>query len=163
MKLFEERHHQPGRIHRAVLHGNKRYRNQYAGKNLESKFRARSQAEIPLVHSFGVVIGESDGSKGQGGKHSNPDEWIGEIGPQQGWNNYGNHDQNASHGGSAGFLLVILWAFFSNVLADLKFTQTIDHERPDDQSGKKGSQAGESGAKRKIAENTERRKIMKEF
>ena len=75
----------------------------------------------------------------------------------------GNHDQNAAHGGRAGFFLVILWAFFANVLADLKFAQAIDDERPDDQSGKQGSQAGESGAKREIAENTERRKIMKEF
>jgi len=48
-------------------------------------------------------------------------------------------------------------------LSDLKITQALDDDRPNDQSGKERSDARESGAKSEITENAERRKIMEEL
>jgi hypothetical protein len=56
-----------------------------------------------------------------------------------------------------------LRAFFANVLADLKFLQTIDDERTNNQSGEKRGEAGERSAERQITEDTKRRKIMEEL
>ena len=49
-----------------------------------------------------------------------------------------------------------LGAVFANVLADLEFTQAANDGRPDDQSDEECGEAGEGGAKRKIAEDSER-------
>ena len=55
------------------------------------------------------------------------------------------------------------WAFFADVLADLKFAKTVNDQRADNQSSKKCGEAGESCAESKVTKNTKRRKIMEKF
>ena len=47
--------------------------------------------------------------------------------------------------------------FFANVLADLKFAQPADDQRPNDQRGEQSGQAGERSAEGQVAEDAERR------
>ena len=72
-------------------------------------------------------------AKAQVAKHRDPDEAVAQVGPQQSWDHDGDRDQQAAHGGRAGFFLMSLGAFFADVLADLKFAQAVDDERADDQ------------------------------
>ena len=78
------------------------------------------QTEIAAVRHLCVVVGESDGGEGAGGEHGDPDEAIAQIGPQQRGHNDRDDDQQAAHGGRAGFFLVSFRAFFADVLADLE-------------------------------------------
>ena len=59
---------------------------------------------------------------------------IAQVGPQQRRHDDRDGDQHPAHGGRAGFFLVGLRAFFADVLADLKFAQAVDDQRPDDQA-----------------------------
>ena len=88
---------------------------------------------------------------------------IAQVGPEQRRHQDGDGNQQAAHGRRAGLFLVRLRAFFADVLADLKFAQTLDDDGPDDQSGKKRGKAGEGGAERQITENAERREVVKEL
>ena len=119
--------------------------------------------KIPPVHYFDVVVGESDGGESAGGKHCDPDKEIAEVGPQQRRNHDGDRDQQAAHGRSAGLLLMRLGTFFANELADLKFAQTVDDDRADDECGEKRGEAGERCTKRQVPKNTEWRKVMKQL
>src|SRR6185369_11598559 len=82
---------------------------------------------------------------------------------QQGRNYDRNCDQQASHGRSAGFLLMRLGSLFAYELADLKLPQTVDDDRADNKCGKKSSETGERRTKSQIPENAEWRKVVKQF
>ncbi len=49
-----------------------------------------------------------------------------------------------------------LGAILANVLANLKFAQPMNDGRTDDETDEQRSEAGESGAKRQIAKDSER-------
>jgi hypothetical protein len=51
----------------------------------------------------------------------------------------------------------------ADVLPDLKFAETIDHKRANDESCEQCSQAGERSPERQIAEYTKWREIVKQF
>jgi len=160
MKLLKERHDQLRRIHVVGLHGDQHGRDHKTGGELQSKLRARGQTEVAAMRHLGVVVGESDGRVGDGGEYGDPDEAITQIGPEQCGDDNGNNDQQASHGGRAGFLLMSFWGSFANVLADLEITQAADDERSDNQRGEKRGEAGESRAEGDITENAEGRNVV---
>ena len=134
MKLLQKWHHQLGRVHAAVLHGNEGYRDQKAGEYLQSEFCPRRESQISLVNNFGVVIRKTNGCKSCGGEHGHPYKGIAEVGPKQRGNNDGDCDQHPAHGRRASFFLVRLRSLFADVLADLEFAQTVNYKRADYQS-----------------------------
>ena len=135
----------------------------YAGQALQPKLLPGGEAQIPPVHHLGVVIGKANRGVRAGGEHRNPHEAVAQIGPQQGWNHNGDGNQQAAHSRSAGLFLMRLGTFFADVLADLKFTQAADDQRPDHQSGEQRGQAGKRSAESQITENPERRKVMEQL
>ena len=56
-----------------------------------------------------------------------------------------------------------LGAFFADELADLKFAQTVDDDRADDQAGEKRGEAGKRCTKGQIAENAEWREVVEQL
>src|ERR1035441_2680343 len=88
-----------------------------------------------------VIVGETYGCEGERGEDGDPDKWIAQIGPEQGRHQNCDRDQQATHGGSAGFFLVCLRSLFADILANLKFAQTLNHYGTDNQSGEKGGEA----------------------
>src|ERR1700733_3189682 len=112
------------------------------------------------MHYFQVVICKADRREGERGKDGDPNEWIAEIGPEQGGDKDGDGDQQAAHGRSAGFFLMRLRALLANVLVNLKIAQTLNDDRADNQSGEERGEAREGSAKRQIAEDAKGRKVM---
>ena len=163
MELLEEWDQQSGGIFSAMLQGDQCDGNHDAGSDLIAEFGARGEAEIAAMNDFEIIVGKSDGREGERGEDGDPDERIAEVGPEQCGHENRDGDQQAAHGRSAGFFLVRLRTLFADVLADLKIAQTLNHDRPDDQSGEKRGEAGEGSAKSQIAENAEWRKIMVEL
>src|SRR5580765_7933847 len=115
------------------------------------------------MHDFEVVIGKTDGGKHDRGKHTDPDKWIAQIGPQECRNHDADGNQQTAHGGRACLFMVSLRSLFSDVLPDLKFTQAPNDNRANDQGCEKRGQTGESGTEREIAEDSEWRKIMEQL
>ncbi len=163
MKLFDEGHHQLGRIGVARLHGNQRHRDQDAHGNLQAQLGFRGEPQIPSVHHFDVVVGKSNGGEGAGGKHRDPYEQVAQVGPQQSRDHDGNGDQQAAHGRSAGFFLMGLGPLFPDELADLKFAQPVDDDGADNQCREQCGEAGKSCTKGQITENTEWREVVEQL
>src|ERR1700728_2240128 len=152
-----------GGVHALTAHGQQRQRNGHAGDDLQAHLLRRGKAQIPPLNNLDVVIRKTDSAKGQGGKHHQPDEGIGKVAPQQRGQEDGDTDQYATHGGSAGLFLVALGTVLTNVLADLKLTQLLNDERPDEQSNEHRGEAGKASAKRQIPEDAEGSEVGKKF
>ena len=163
MKLFQEGYHQLGGIHCTALHSDESHRNQNAGQDLQPKFGTGSEAQISPMNNLHVIVGEADSCEGARRSYCNPDKAVGQVGPEERWDNNGDHDQHATHRGSSSFFLVCFGPFLANVLSDLKISQAINYQWADYQAGKERSKTGEGGAKREIAKNSEGRKIMEEL
>ena len=131
-KALEKRHHQMGGVDAFAAHGQQHQRNGYSGDDLQAHLLLRGQTEAPPLDDLDVIVGETDGAKGQGGTHDQPDEGIGEVAPQQRGQKDGDTDEYPAHGGGAGLFLVVLWTVFADVLADLKFAQLLNHEWTDE-------------------------------
>ena len=133
-KRLKKRHHQVGGVHALTAHGEQHQRDGDSADDLQAHLLRRGQAEIAPLDDLDVIIGKTDGAEGQRGTHHQPDEGIGEIAPQQRRQKDGDTDEHAAHGGGAGFLLVVLGTVLADVLADLKLTQLLNDEWPDEQS-----------------------------
>ena len=70
------------------------------------------------------------------------------------------HNQHAAHGGRARFFLVILRAFFSDVLANLQLAQLADQPRTEHESEKHAGEASVHGAHGDVAKHVERAEIF---
>src|ERR1700724_2752267 len=147
MNLLQEWDHQTGRILRAMLQGDQRNCDENACGDLVAKLGASREPGIAAVHNLKVVIGETDGSEGQGGEDGNPDEGISQVCPEQCRNQDGDGNQQSAHSRRAGFFLMSLRSLFSYVLTNLKVAQPPDNDRADDESREKRGEAGEGRAK----------------
>src|ERR1019366_1488429 len=119
--------------------------------------------KIAAMNDLKIVVGKTDGSEGQRGKHGDPDEWIAQVCPEQCRHQDGDGDQQTAHGRRARLSLMSLRTLFADVLPDLEIAQAPDHDRPHDQAGEKGGEAGERCAESQVAKNTEWRKIMEQL
>ncbi len=156
-EVLEERNDQPRRIQAVSAASAIRVAaNGECRQELVGQLGAAGQAEVAAMHDLQIIVGETDGAEGQRRQHGDPDEAIGQVGPEQRRNQHGDHDEDAAHGRRAGLLLVGLGAVFADVLADLEFAQAMNDGRANDQSDKQCSQAGEGGAEGQIAEDSER-------
>ena len=126
-----------------------------SGKCLPEEFGSAREAEIAAVDDLGVVVGETDGSVSEGGADGNPDERITGIGPENGGQKDGDDDEDSTHSGCAGFLLVRLGAVLADVLADLKLAELLNDVGPDENSDEQGRERGEDRAESEIAEDPE--------
>src|ERR1017187_1705188 len=162
-KLLKEWNQQAGGVLSAILQGDERDGNHYAGRDLVTELGARGEAEIAAMDDLQVIVGETDGREGERGEHGDPDKRIAQIGPEQGRHQNCDRDQQATHGGSAGFFLVCLRSLFADVLANLKIAQSLNYDGTYDQSGKKGGEAGERSAERQITKDAEGREVVKEL
>src|SRR5271167_1996377 len=115
------------------------------------------------MNDFKVIIGKTDRTEGQRGKHGDPDERIAQVRPEQCRHQNGDGDQQTAHGRRTRLFLMSLRPFFADVLPDLKIAQALNHDGPDDQAGEKSGEAGEGGAESEIKKNAERRKVMVEL
>src|SRR5579864_8241353 len=131
MELFQKWYNQLCGIHAAILHGNQRHGDESASQNLQPEIGARGKAEISLMNNFYIVIREADGGESTGCEHGDPYKSVLQIGPEQGGNDDGDHDQDSAHGWSSGLLLMCLRAFLADVLPDLEVAQAINHQWTD--------------------------------
>ena len=159
MEVLKEGDNQVGGVFFVRLQRNQGCTDGQAGQDLQREFVPCSQPQIAAVDYLNIVIGKANGSEGQRGTNRQPDEFVGEIGPQDGRNHDGNHNQHATHGGSTRFFGVRFGPFFADVLANLEFAQLADDRWANNQSHKQGRKAGKGRAEGQIAKNTERRKM----
>ena len=61
------------------------------------------------------------------------------------------------------FFWCALRTFFSNVLADLKLAQPLDHERPDEQADEQSRQARKDAAEGDVPEDAEAVEVREEL
>ena len=155
-EVLEERHDQARGVQPVVLQGDQGEADRQSRQELVEQLGASGQSEVAAVDHLQIVVGEPDAAVGQRRHHRDPDEAIAQVGPQQRRHHHGDHDQHSAHGRSACLALMGLGAVFANVLADLEVAQSPHHRRADHQSHEQRRQAGECGAKRQIAEDSER-------
>src|SRR5437868_2616703 len=163
VELLEERYQQSGGVFSAMLQNDQRDRNQDAGGGLIAQLGARGKSEITVMNDFEVVIGKTDCTERNRGKHGDPHKRIAEVRPEQRRHQDGDRDQQSAHGRRARFFLMSLRTFFAYVLPNLEIAQALNHDRPDDQAGEKSGEAGKGSAERQVTKNTERRKIVEEL
>src|ERR1035441_7564981 len=128
VELLEEWDHQPGGVLSAVLQNDQCDRNQDAGRGLKAQLGACGKAEIAVMNNFKVVVGKTDRTEGQRGKHRDPDERIAQVCPEQCRHQDGDGDQQAAHGRRARLFLMGLRTFLAYVLPDLKIAQAPNHD-----------------------------------
>ena len=87
---------------------------------------------------------------------------VGKVGPEQSGNDDRDGNQHAAHGWGAGFFLVGLGAFFTDVLADLKLPKLADDGRANNEGHKHGRQTGKGGTESYIAKDAKRRIVYKQ-
>ncbi len=116
---------------------------------------ARSEAETATLDGLGVVVGKADGAEGEGGEYGDPDEGIGGVCPENCGQDNGDHDEDAAHGGRAGFFLMRLGSVFADVLADLKFAELFNDVGADEEGDEERCQRGEGCPEREVAEDAE--------
>ncbi len=155
-EMFQEGHDQTRRIQAMLFQSAQRRSHRNGRQELVEQLGARGQAQIAAMHNFQIVVGEADGTESQSRNQCDPHEAITEIGPQQRGNHHAHYNQKAAHGWSSGFLLMGFGAVLANVLANLKFPDAANDGRPNDQPDEQCGETGESGAKRKVAEDSER-------
>ncbi len=113
----------------------------------EILFARRHPARVFVDH-LAVIVDPADHAEAERDEHHDPDETVGQIGPQQ--RRHGNAEQNqhAAHSRRTGFDEVRLRTVFTNGLADLHRGQLADHRRatdePDQQRGDGGHHRTES-------------------
>jgi len=137
VELLEEWDHQLGGVLSAVLQNDQHDRDHDAGRDLKAQLGAHGKAEIAAMNDFKVVVGKTDRTERQRGKHGDPDKRIAQVGPEQCRHQDGNGNQQAAHRRRARFFLMSLRPFFANVLPDLEIAQAPNHDRPNDQAGEK--------------------------
>ncbi len=123
---------------------------------MESELAAAGEAEVAPFGDLGVVVAETDGAEAEEAEERDPDVGVVEVGPEEGGHDDGDDDQDAAHGGGAGFLLVRLGAFLADVLADLEIAQVVDHPGAEGDAKKERGEAGAGGAEGGVAEDAER-------
>ena len=163
MEVLKEGDNQVGGVFFVRLQRNQGCTDGQAGQDLQREFVPCSQPQIAAVDYLNVVIGKANGSEGQRGTNRQPDEFVGEIGPQDGRNHDGNHNQHATHGGSTRFFGVRFGPFFADELSNLKVTELADDGGTHDHPHKKRGQAGKGGAKGEIAEDAEGGKVREQL
>ncbi len=147
---------QPRGVQRVFLQTDQRGGNQERHQKLVEELAPASEPKIAAMDNFQVVVGETDASESQHRQNCHPDEAVAQVGPQQRWHHGRNHDQDASHGRSAGLGLVRLGTVLADILANLELAQAANHSRSDHQPHKQRGQTGEGSAKRQVAEDAER-------
>src|SRR3954462_13196339 len=157
-EVLEEGHDQVRGVLALRLQRDQDDRDQHTGDDLERELAASGESEVAVVDDLQVVVGESDGAKGDGAHYREPHELVAEVRPQYRGHDDGDGDEDAAHGGRARFFLVRLRAFFADVLADLEITELADDRRTDDQAHEQRRQRGERRAERQETEDAERRK-----
>jgi hypothetical protein len=136
-----------------------RYAYKSGGQKLQHQLGATRQAQVPLAHHLYIVIGKANGAKRDGGKNGQPYICVGKVGPEQRRNNNGDGYQHSTHGGRAGFFLVALGAFFTDVLANLEIAELLDDGRANNHAHEERREAGKCRPESDVPENSERRKM----
>ena len=142
---------------------NKRDADGSGGDALPQELGAGREAEAAALDDLDVVVGKTDGAEGERGKDSNPDEGIGRIGPEDCGEQDGDADEDAAHGGGAGFFEVRLRAVFANELADLELAQFLNDVGADEKRDHERRERGKGGAEGEVAEDPEGVKERKEL
>ena len=130
---------------------------------LPEELGARGEAQVAPLDHLDVVVGKADGAEGKSGENRDPDEGICRVAPEQGRQNDGDHDEQATHGGSARLFLMRLRPVLADVLADLEFAQLLDDVRTDEKRDEECGKRGEGGAEREIAKDAEGMKEREEL
>ena len=102
------------------LHGYQHNGDDDAHRDLQSQLGAPGKTEVAMMDDLQVVVRESNGSEGHGREDNHPDVAVGQVSPQQGWDNDRDYDQYSTHRRSTGFLLMGSWTFFPDVLPNLE-------------------------------------------
>ena len=161
--LFEERHVHAGGIDAAHFEHQEHARQHERHQHLHQKLAPAGQAEVTLLHDLGVIIGEADGRVCQQAEHRDPDVKLPQIGPEQGGNHDGDHDEHAAHGRRPRLFLMRFRAFLTDVLPDLKFAQLGYEPWSQRNAEKQRRKAGERSAERGVAKHTKRADVRKQL
>src|SRR5689334_14697505 len=82
-KSLEKGNEQLRGIHPTALHRDQNYGNNDAGCNLQTHLGSTGEPEIPAVDNLDVVICKTNCGKRSSCKDRDPNERVGEIGPEQ--------------------------------------------------------------------------------
>jgi hypothetical protein len=105
--------------------------------HLNGKLISSPDADAFFISELFVVIPKTDEAECQCTQQSNPDIWIGQVGPEKGWDDNGSQDKTSSHGGRSIFNHVPGRDILPHHLLNLKNPQLFDQPRPDDKTDEK--------------------------
>src|SRR5258708_8386583 len=156
---FQKRNHQLGGVRTMGCQNEERCPNHKADEHLKVDFLFRGETQVALLGDFSVVVDKTDDSETDESKKRQENEGVCEIGPKQRRHGSGENDQNATHGGRAGFFLVLLWAFFADVLPDLQFADPADQRWAEGKTKKHSLETRVHSPHGDVAKNIERAEV----
>src|ERR1017187_5021513 len=127
-----------------------------AHDELVDQLALAADSEIAPIGVFGVVVQKTDPAEGEQGEDGNPHVGVAQVGPEQRGDNDGDDDEDAAHGGGAGFLLVRFGAFLPDELADLELAKLVDEPWTQRDAQEERGERGEGGARSSVSEDAER-------
>ena len=105
-----------------------------ADQELQEQLAASGQPEIAMMNYLEIIIGETNRRKAQRRNDGDPNILVRQIRPQQRRNDDGYGDEHPAHGGRTRLLLMRSRSLFTDILANLKFSELPDYAGSNDQS-----------------------------
>ena len=65
-----------------MLQNDQRDGDDHAGRDLVADFGARREAKVAAMNNFQIVIGKTNRTESDGGKHGDPNKGIAQVGPE---------------------------------------------------------------------------------
>jgi hypothetical protein len=80
-KVLQERNDQARRVQAMRLQAAQHRADQDRGQELIEQLGARGQAQVAAMDHLQIIVGKTDGAKGQRRQHGDPDEAVRQVGP----------------------------------------------------------------------------------
>ena len=153
VQTLEKRNHQLRRIGVMRDENEQRDTHDQADEHLKIDFLFRGEPKISLLGNFRIVVNEADDGKTDERKKRKQNKRIGQVSPEQRGDGGRQNNQHASHGWGARLFLMLLRAFFADVLPNLQFAQAPDEPRTKHQAEEHRRQARVDGSNRDVSKN----------
>eukprot|EP01022_Parablepharisma_sp_SALTPOND_P026954 TRINITY_DN652_c1_g3_i1.p2 TRINITY_DN652_c1_g3~~TRINITY_DN652_c1_g3_i1.p2 ORF type:complete len:1102 (+),score=458.93 TRINITY_DN652_c1_g3_i1:51019-54324(+) len=135
-------------------------RGHQADQRLPEILLARAHALRVAIDHLAVVIDPADGAEAERDDQHDPDETVGQVGPQQRGNANADQDQHAAHGRGAGLDQVGLGTVGAHRLADLHAGEHADHGGAGDHADQQGREGGEHRAEGDEVEQAQKAQVL---
>ena len=147
----------------ARRNGKRKYKVEGCGKadhGLPRELLPRAHALGIVVHDLAVVVDPADGAVAERHEEHDPDEAVGEIGPEQSRNRDGEENERAAHRRRAVLDEMGLGPVGAHGLSEMQVLKAGDHPGTERKPDPHGGERGKHRAQRQVVEDVEGRETV---